>query len=146
MEKQPESTNSTLFVSGPDISNITTATIELPKTGYTLWRGYYWCLGIKNSIPITCSLYEYIWKVILYIVLIDERRLGLNMWPEIVDQAKSTEDIIKVVWAKKTHCWQKTNETKFIVLFPTDQEVRYVNPLIPYYIIVILLIWKKIWI
>lgn len=50
-------------------------------------------------------------------VLIEERRLKPDIWPETADQAESIEDIIRGVWAKKVHCWQKGSRTKPIALF-----------------------------
>ena len=104
LETQLEFTNSTLFVSGPDILNITLAAAELLETSCILWRGHCRHLGIMDSTPTTYNLYKYIWKVILCMVLIDERRLGPDIWPEITNQTKSIEDMMRVVWAKEAHC------------------------------------------
>ena len=39
-----------------------------------------------------------------------------DIWPEISDQAKSIEDMMRVVWAKEGHCQQKKCRTKTITL------------------------------
>ena len=74
-------------------------------------------------------------------VLTSKRRLKLDIWSEITDEAKTIDDIMRVVWAKETHCRQNVNGTKTIALSPSSQEARHVSPLISYHITVILLIW-----
>lgn len=103
LETQLEFTNSTSFVSGSDIPDITPAIVEPSKTGYTLWRGHYRRLEIKDSTPAACSLCKYIWKVILCMVLTGKRCLRPDIWSEIIDQAKSIEDIIRGIWTKKVY-------------------------------------------
>lgn len=53
------STTFTSFVSGSDIPDVTPSSIELAKTDYALWRGYYRYSGIKDSILAAHSLYKY---------------------------------------------------------------------------------------
>ena len=36
-------------------------------------------------------------------VLINEKYLGPDIWPEAVDQTKDRENLIKRVWATKAH-------------------------------------------
>lgn len=74
-------------------------------------------------------------------VLIGKGRLGPNIWPETADYAKSTENMIRVVWAKKAYHWQKASETKTIALSFSTQEARHVSLLTFYYMPVMLLIW-----
>lgn len=57
---QLESRNSTSFVSGPDIPDITPVVAEPPKTGCAIWRGHCRHLGIEDSTPTACNLYKYI--------------------------------------------------------------------------------------
>lgn len=38
-------------------------------------------------------------------VLTSKERLGPDKWPEITDQGKGTENIMKIVWAEKFHHW-----------------------------------------
>ncbi len=63
LETQLVSTTSTLFVSGSDIPENTPSSIEPAETGYTLWRGYRWRSGIKDSTSTARSLCKYTWEV-----------------------------------------------------------------------------------
>lgn len=69
LEIQLVSTTFTSFVSSSNIPNIISSSIEPAKTGNTFWHRQCWRSWIKDSIPAAHSLCEYIWKVILYIVL-----------------------------------------------------------------------------
>lgn len=44
-------------------------------------------------------------------VLTGKRRLGSDIWLKTSDQAKSIENMIKIVWYKETYYWQKANRT-----------------------------------
>ena len=72
-----------LFINTSDIPDVTSLPTKASAIGYLLWRGYCYCLGIKNSISATCSLCKYTWKVVVCMVLTGKRRLGLNIWPKI---------------------------------------------------------------
>ncbi len=69
LETHLVSITSTSFVSGSDTPEVILSCIKLAIMGYTLWRGYCRRSGIKDSTPAACSLCEYIWEVILYMVL-----------------------------------------------------------------------------
>lgn len=79
LETQSESTTFISFVNGSDICNIRLAATEHHKINYALWHRHCWLLKIKYSIPAACFLYKYIWKVILYMVLIGNERLKSNI-------------------------------------------------------------------
>lgn len=42
-------------------------------------------------------------------VMIGKECLELDIWPEIADQVKSIEDIMRRVWATETYVWQKVS-------------------------------------
>ena len=37
-------------------------------------------------------------------VLIDNGRLSLDIWPKIQDQTNSTKNMMKIVWAEEAYC------------------------------------------
>ena len=79
-------------------------------------------------------------------VLTGNRYLGLDIWPETPNQAKSIEDIMKIVWAKVTHCWQKVSRIKTCLLSSSGKEVGHISLFISCYMTIRLLNWHKFWI
>ncbi len=73
------STTSISFVSDSDIPEDTSSIIKPAKTGYTLWRESCRHSRIKNLTTATHSLCEYIWEVILCMILVNDGRLGLDI-------------------------------------------------------------------
>ena len=51
-------------------------------------------MDIKDFLPKQASLCEYIWKVVVCIVITSEGYSSLNIWPKILNQDTSTENII----------------------------------------------------
>lgn len=88
-------TISTSFISGFNIPKDIFSSIESTKTSYVFWYRYCWYSKIKDSIPAAHNLYKYTLEEILYMVLIGNRRSGLDIWPETLDLAKSTKYIMK---------------------------------------------------
>lgn len=43
------------------------------------------------------SLCKYTWEVDVYIVIIDERQMSLNIWPKASTQITSIEDMILII-------------------------------------------------
>lgn len=74
-------------------------------------------------------------------VLTGKGCLRLDIWPEIIDQAKNIENMIRGVWVKEAHRWQKASGTKTIALSSSGQEVRHLSPLTFYHLTIMLLIW-----
>lgn len=70
------------FTDAIDSSNVILLFMNASIIGDFLWRGHYYCTSIKMSIFAACSLYEYIWKVKLFMVLIGKKCLGPNIWLE----------------------------------------------------------------
>lgn len=75
----------TLFGNNSDIPKIISSSIRLAKTGYAFWHRHYWLSRIKDLIPTICNIYKYIYKIILYRVLIDKKCLSSDIWPKIPD-------------------------------------------------------------
>ncbi len=140
------STTSTSFVSGSEIPEDTPSSIESAETGYALWRGHCRRSGIKDSTPAACSLCEYTWEVILYMVLTGSGRLSPDIWPETPDQAEGTEEMMRTVWAEEAHRRRKASGTKTCLLSPSGKEARHVSPLISCYVTIGLLNWHRFWI
>ena len=61
-------------------------------------------------------------------ILTSKRRLGPDIWPKTPEQAESTEDMMRSIWGKETHCQCNASETKSCLLFSSGKEVRYVGP------------------
>lgn len=125
LEIQPTSTISICF---DHIStNITLAAIETPKQDYALWHNHCHCLEIRHPISQACTLCKYTCKVILCMVLISERHLGPDIWPETVEQAESINNMIRRVWFKEAHRRQKASEINTCALSTPSKEAKYVN-------------------
>lgn len=141
LKRRSESTSaSTSFVNGPDIPDTTSAATEPPETGFALWRGHRRRSGIKDSTPAARSLSEYTWEVLLCMVLTGEGRLGPDIWPEAADQAESTEDMMRRVWATEAHVRRRASGTTSIPLSSSGKEARHVSPLTSYHATIMLLI------
>lgn len=76
-------------------------------------------------------------------VLTGNRRLGLDIWPKILDQAEDIEEIIRTIWVEKVHYWQKARKMKTCLLCPSDKEARHVSLLISYHVTIGLLNWHR---
>lgn len=76
-------------------------------------------------------------------VLIGNKRLSPDIWPETPDQAKSTEDMMRTVWEKEVHYRQKISGTKTCLLTPSGRDVRHVSSLISCYMTIGLLNWHR---
>ena len=122
LETQPACTVSISLIIDSDISDVINSSIKPSRTtGYSLWRRHCRCLGIKDSIPATCSLCKYTWKVVGCIVLTGKGHPGPNIWSETLEQAESTEDIMKSIWGKEAHRQCKASETKSCLLSPSGK-------------------------
>lgn len=84
-------------------------------------------------------MYKYTWEVILCIVLIDDEYLGPDIWPEILNYAKGTKEIMRTIWAEEAHCQQMASEMKTCLLSPSSKEAKHVSPLISCYVTIGLL-------
>ncbi len=104
LKTQLVSTTSTLFVSDSNIPENTPSSIGLAETGYALWRGHRQRFGIKDLTQAARSPCEYIWEVILCIVLTNNGRLDPDIWPETPNQAESIEEMMRTIWAEEVHC------------------------------------------
>lgn len=140
LETHPQSTIFTSFINGFDIFNIKLANTKSLKTSYVLWRQHCWSLRIKDLILVIYSLYKYTQKVILYMVLTDKKCLEPNIQPKIANQDKSTNNMMRKIWAKKTYCRQKISEIKSSTLFFFGKKAKYMSVLIFYHINIKLLI------
>ena len=94
---------STSLVIDSDISEVTGSSIEPSGTGYSLWRGHYRCLGIKDSIPAVRSLCQYTWEDVACMVLTSRICLGPDIWPETPEQAESTKNMMRSIWGKEAY-------------------------------------------
>lgn len=139
LETQLGSKTSTSFVCGSNIPNIKPSSIEPAKIGNALWHRHCRRSGIKDLIPAACSLYKYIWEIILCIVLIGKEYLGSDIWPETPNQAKGIKNMIRTVWSEDTYYWQKISGTKTFLLSFSGKKVRHVSLLIFYYVTIGLL-------
>ncbi len=139
LEIQLVSTISTSFISGSDIPEDTSSSIEPAKTGYTLLRGHWGYPEIKDLTSAAYSLCKYTWEVILCMVLIDDGRLGPDIWPETSDQVEGTEQMMRTVWAEESHCQRKISGTKTYSLYPFGKDARHMSPLISCYVTIELL-------
>lgn len=52
-------------------------------------------------------------------VLTGEGRLEPDIWSKTINQAENTKDVIRRIWAKEAHHWQKANRIKTIALSPS---------------------------
>lgn len=73
-------------------------------------------------------------------VLIGEKRLGLDIWPKAKNQAKDRKNIMRRIQVTKAHYWQKEFETNSIAYSLSSKEARHVNLLTSYNKTIILLI------
>lgn len=146
LEMQPVFTISTLFVSGFNISDVTPFSIEPSETGYVLWCGYCQYSNMENLTPATCSLCKYIWKVILFMILIRKRVLKPDIWSKIPDQSKDIEDMMWIIWDKEAHCRQKASGIGTYLLFLSGKEARYMHLFISCSVTIKLLNQHRFWI
>lgn len=58
--QRQDSVLSSSFINASNIFDITPSFIKAPGTSYSMWRRYYCCIGIKNLIFATRSLFKYI--------------------------------------------------------------------------------------
>ena len=58
-------------------------------------------MDIKDFLPKQSSFYKFIWEVIAYMIMIDKKHLGPNIWPKIPNQGIGIKDIILTIWYKK---------------------------------------------
>ena len=56
--------------------------------GNSLWRGHRCYAGIKDSTFAARSIGKHTWKVMICMILTGEGRLGPDIWPETLQQAK----------------------------------------------------------
>ena len=78
------------------MSEITRLFIKTPGTGYFLWHGYYYCMGIKNTISAFHTLHKYIQEVVAFMIWIGKGYLEPDIWPKTPEQAKSMESIMNI--------------------------------------------------
>lgn len=50
-------------------------------------------MRIKDFLPAQTSLYKYIWKIVVCIIIIDEKQTGPDIWPENFNQSTAIEDM-----------------------------------------------------
>ena len=65
-------------------------------------------------------------------VLTGEGRLGPDIWPEIPQQAETTESIIRTTWNTEAMWQQKGSRKPECPLAPTGKEVKYICTLLFY--------------
>ncbi len=92
---------SSSFTNASDILNVTPVPLDASAPGHPLWRGYRHHSGIKDSTLAAHSLCKYIWEVVICMVLTGKGRLGLDIWLETPQQAKSTESMMRTTWNAK---------------------------------------------
>ncbi len=76
----------------------------------------------------------------------DKRCLGPDIWPEISDQVKKTENMMRTVWVEEAHCQQKASGTRTPLLSPSNKVAKHMSPLISYYVTIGLLNCHRFWI
>ena len=76
-------------------------------------------------------------------ILIGDEHLGSEIWPETPNQAESTEDMMRTVWAEKAYCQQKASGTKTYSLSPSGKEAIYMSLLTSCYVTISLLNWHR---
>lgn len=110
LETQLVSSIFTFFGIDFDIANVTSLSIESPKTGYFLQHGYYYYAKIKNLTLVAYSLCEYTQKVIACIVLTNKECVKPDIWPKTLEQTENIKDMMRTTQRKEIYCWQKTNK------------------------------------
>lgn len=66
----------------------------------------------------------------LYMVLTIKERLGLDIWPKTLQQAKSSKRIMKTIRNIKDVCWQKASGSSDFLLSHTGKEKMYIHALL----------------
>lgn len=62
--------------------------------------------------------------------MISKRRLGLDLWPETLEQAKNTRSRINTIWNIKAIYWQKIRKRPDCPLSPIGKKAKYVYALL----------------
>ena len=91
----PAATTSSSFTNAFDIPNSTPSPTKISTMGYSLWRGYCCCTGIKDSTFCVRNLCKHTWKVMVCIVLTGKGRLRPGIWPKTRQQLKSTKSMMR---------------------------------------------------
>ena len=75
------------------------------------------------------SLCKYTWEVMVCMVLTGEGHLGSDRLPKTLQQAESTESMMRATWNTEAMRWQKANGTSNCPLFFTGKEAKHVRAL-----------------
>lgn len=62
-------------------------------------------------------------------ILTGEGRLESDIWPEIANQDKNTENIMRRVQSKEAYYTQRINEIKICALSASGKKARYMSQL-----------------
>lgn len=124
---QPAAIASNFFTNTCKILNEVTFSLnKAPSTRYTLWRGYYSYMGIKNLTPRVRSLCKYTRKIDAYIILTSKRRLGPNIQLKTSKLAKSTKSMIRTTQTTETiYSREKTSGMPNWLFFYTGKEAKH---------------------
>ncbi len=118
------------FTNAFDIHDITPLYTEASAIGHLLWRRYCRCLGIKDSIFAAHNLYKYTWRIVVYMVLTGEGRLGPDIWSETLQQAKTTENMMRIMWNAEVMWRQKGSEKLDYPLAPIGKKAKHMRILL----------------
>ena len=118
---------SSLFINTFNIFEVTPLPIKAPATSHSLWRKYCRYLGIKDSIIAGCSLCKYTWEVVICRVLTSKEYLGPDIWPEIYQQAKCMESMMRIMWNTEVMQQQKASGKPDCPLAPMGKEVKHMR-------------------
>lgn len=106
---QPGNSNFLSFNIDLDIPDITFLNMKL-EIGYLLLRGTCYHIEINNIASVIHSLYKYILSL-LYIWLLPK----LSIWNRIyLDQAESSENMLRITCGMDIYCRQKEDVTKIV--------------------------------
>lgn len=123
---QPAAIACKFFRNISNISEVIPSPIEIPSTGYFLWREHCRRMGFKDSRPAAYSLCKYSEEIVACMVLTDKRRLGLDIRQETPKQAKSIGSMISTMWNMEIIRWQKVCKRPDCPLSPSVKETRHV--------------------
>lgn len=65
-------------------------------------------------------------------IITGKKHIKLDIWLEILKQAKKIADKIRIINSKEVHYRQKANKSKMCPLLPSSKEIRHVYPLFWY--------------
>lgn len=91
-------TTSSLFTNAFNNPNFIFIFVKVSSISHPLWHGYHHYLGIKYSRFAACNLCKYILVIFICIIVTGKERLEPDIKPKTSYQAKSLENIIKIMW------------------------------------------------